>query len=113
MGFEPFTVVVVPFPFTDKVAAKRRPAVVLSRHGTLSPGRAILAMITSSTTETWPLDVPVLELSAAGLTVPCLVRLKLFTLEENQIIRSLGHLSVRDAAALSAALGTAFGLAVC
>jgi mRNA interferase MazF len=112
VAFEPFAVVVVPFPFTDRLAEKRRPAVVLSWPGALSPGRAILAMVTSSSTETWPLDVPLLDLSAAGLTAPCLVRLKLFTLDEDQIVRSLGHLSARDAAALTRALGTAFGLAV-
>jgi mRNA interferase MazF len=112
VDFEAFAVVVVPFPFTDRLAAKRRPAVVLSRPGALSPGRAILAMVTSSFSETWPLDVPLLDLSAAGLAVPCLVRLKLFTLDEDQIVRSLGQLSARDATALTTALSSAFGLAV-
>lgn len=30
MGFDPFGVVVVPFPFTDKAGTKRRPALVVS-----------------------------------------------------------------------------------
>jgi mRNA interferase MazF len=58
VAYEPFDVVVVPFPFTDRLASKRRPAVVLSRPGTIAPGQAILAMITSSTLESWASDVP-------------------------------------------------------
>lgn len=33
MTCEPFDVVVVPFPFTDRRAAKRRPALALSSAG--------------------------------------------------------------------------------
>ena len=32
MRFEAYDVVVVPFPFTDKLAVKRRPALIISNH---------------------------------------------------------------------------------
>ena len=110
MAFEQFDVVVVPFPFTDSPSTKRRPAVVLSRPGTVAPGRAVLAMITSSTAETWPQDVNVQNRETAGLTVPCRIRLKVFTLDEEQVLRRLGRLSGSDVSALQNALKTVFGL---
>ena len=111
MIFEPFDVVVVPFPFTDRLASKRRPAIVLSRPGTIAPGQAILAMVTSSTLEAWASDVEVSALEAAGLTVPCRVRMKVFTLAQEQIVKRLGRLSTHDAHAVAASLRQVFGLA--
>jgi mRNA interferase MazF len=108
---EPFDVVVVPFPFTDRVASKRRPAVVLSRPATIAPDQVILAMITSSTFESWASDVEIGAREAAGLTVPCRVLMKVFTLAEEQILRRLGRLSSRDADAVAASLRQVFALA--
>lgn len=96
MIYEPFDVVVVPFPFTDRKASKRRPALVVSSdrfnqwHKQL-----VLAMITSTTSE-WPSDVAINAWEAANLTVPSKVRFKLFTLERAVIIRKLGVLSEAD-----------------
>ena len=110
MTFERLDVVVVPFPFTDKLATKRRPAVVISTPGSLASGRAVLAMVTSSTRETWPSDAHVQDLADAGLTVPSLVRMKVFTLDESQILRRLGRLSERDGMQMENALCGVFGL---
>ena len=47
--FEKFSVVVVPFPFTDKSSSKRRPALVLSSTAfNNSVNHSVLAMITSA-----------------------------------------------------------------
>lgn len=47
--FERFTVVRVPFPFTDRTATKNRPALVLSEAGVFNTpsGHSVMAMITS------------------------------------------------------------------
>jgi len=111
VAFEPLDVVVVPFPFTDRLATKRRPAVLLSRRGTLREGQAILAMVTSSTFESWASDVELHDRTSAGLTVACRVRFKVFTLDEGQIVRGIGRLSERDAHSVRVALGLVFGLA--
>ena len=108
MTFEPLEVVVVPFPFSDRNAAKRRPALVVSSRAFNSRhGHAILAMITTARNSHWPSDVAVQEWQAAGLSVACLVRMKLFTLDEDLILRRLGQLGATDATAVRAALGTA------
>jgi mRNA interferase MazF len=47
--FEKFSVVVVPFPFTDQDASKRRSALVLSSTAfNISVGHSVVAMITSA-----------------------------------------------------------------
>jgi len=99
--FEPFDVVVVPFPFTDKVAVKRRPTLVVStkafneRHEQL-----MLAMITSARLSDWPSDVHLEDWRKAGLVAPCRVRFKLFTLEKALVIRRMGSLAEGDCGAV-------------
>ncbi len=105
MTSEALDVVVVPFPFTDRQASKRRPAIVLSApRFNRAHGQSILAMITSSTHNPWPSDVPLEDWRDANLTVPCRVRMKLFTLDHGLILRRLGSLSDRDGEAVLASL---------
>lgn len=98
MTYEPFDVVVVPFPFTDSSRTKRRPALVLSQKKDFSAliEHSILSMITSQKNEQWPLDVPIKNKNQSGLTAPSVVRMKLFTLDNRFIIRKIGHLSKSD-----------------
>lgn len=98
MTYDVFDVVVVPFPFTDGVTTRRRPALVLSRARALGekPGRSVLAMITSADNPSWPLDIPVKGRAAAGLPSPSVVRMKLFTLDHGLILRRVGKLGPGD-----------------
>ena len=100
MTCEPFDVVVVPFPFTDRETERRRPALVVSSPAfNATHDQSILAMITSAGGD-WPSDVVVRDWREAGLSVPCKVRLKLFTLDDALILRRAGALSERDAEAV-------------
>jgi len=98
MTYEPFDVVVVPFPFTDSSGTKRRPALVLSQKTDF--GAVIehsgLAMITSQKNEPWPLDVAIKNKKQSGLTAPSIVRMKLFTLDNRFILRKIGRLTKSD-----------------
>ena len=101
MIFEPFDVVVVPFPFTDREADRRRPALVVSSlEFNATHDQSVLAMITTAGGGEWPSDVAIRDWSEAGLSVPCRVRLKLFTLDDILILRRTGALSDRDAEAV-------------
>lgn len=105
MTFEALDVVVVPFPFTDRVAAKRRPALVVSSASfNRTHEQSILAMITSTGGD-WPSDVPIDDWREAGLNIFCKVRFKLFTLDDALIVRKLGTLSRQDGEAVERALG--------
>jgi mRNA interferase MazF len=104
--FERFDVVVVPFPFTDRQSAKRRPALVLSSSDELQSriGHSVLAMITSIETPPWPHDIPVADHASAGLPNPSKIRMKLFTLDNRLILRRLGALSESDRRAVDRVL---------
>lgn len=96
-------IVVVPFPFTDRVATKRRPALVLSRKAFNASGHTVFAMITSTRRTRWPGDVPI-PAGKAGLTADSLLRLKLFTIENSFIMRRLGSLDPVLSAAVEQSL---------
>jgi mRNA interferase MazF len=102
---EAFEVVVVPFPFIDMSVSKPRPALVLST-GTFNEanGHTLLAMITTAARSRWPSDQPIADLASAGLRTPCVVRLKLFTLENRLLDRGVGALVAGDREAVGARL---------
>lgn len=89
-------VVIVPFPFSNQPGAKRRPALVLSTSGFNRRGQIVLAMITTAGHHPWPGDVNLSNLKAAGLNAACLVRLKLFTLDQRLILKKIGRLALAD-----------------
>jgi mRNA interferase MazF len=90
-------VVVVPFPFVDLAAEKRRPSLVLS-HATFnrSHGHSVCAMITTAAASNWPSDIAIKDLKPAGLNRPCVIRWKLFTLPNGYILRRAGKLGPAD-----------------
>lgn len=93
-------VAIVPFPFSDLPVAKARPAVVISSAATNDlEGETLLAMITTAAAGGRPGDTPLTDLAEAGLKTPCVVRLKLFTLDNRLIARRIGALSDVDRSA--------------
>ena len=102
---EPYTVVEVPFPFSDLPRSKRRKALVLSSEAfNRRNGATILMMITSAGQSQWHLDVPLEQWSAAGLNKPCVARAKLFTLDNRLILGRTGVLAPGDAEAVRRAV---------
>ena len=96
-AFPPFTLVRVPFPFTERQAIKRRPALVLSNPAFQEQsGHLLLAMVTSARNSQWPTDWQIKDLQAAGLAQPCVIRFKVFTLDQSLLMGSLGALSEAD-----------------
>jgi mRNA interferase MazF len=108
--FKAFTVVRVPFPFTDRNASKNRPALVLSEEGSFNTpaGHSVMAMITSEANAPWPLDCPINDLTVAGLPAPSKVRFKLFTLDHRLVRGKLGHLAATDVDGVRAAFARVF-----
>jgi len=106
-----FTVVRVPFPFTDRLAAKNRPALVLSDAGRFNApaGHSVMAMITSAGNPPWPLDCGISDLAAAGLPAPSKVRCKLFTLDNRLVRGTLGRLAEDDEQRVRGALAALLG----
>jgi mRNA interferase MazF len=104
--FAPFDVVVVPFPFSDRLAEKRRPALVVSAPALETQcGWVWVAMITSSVHKLGFADREIGDIGAAGLPSPSMVRAgKLTTVEPGRILRRAGRLSARDQSAVQEVL---------
>ncbi len=98
-------VAVVPFPFTDMDVAKARPALVISSGLTNeNEGETVLAMITTASAGARASDVRLNDLADAGLKVTCVLRMKLFTLDNRLISRRIGRLSGQDRATAGTAI---------
>ncbi|OGT26934.1 MAG: hypothetical protein A3I77_02135 [Gammaproteobacteria bacterium RIFCSPLOWO2_02_FULL_42_14] len=105
MIYEPFSVVVVPFPFTDKTNSKKRPALVVSELPfQKETGHAALLMITSAQHSEWYGDWSIRDLKPSGLSVDSFVRQKIFTIDLRLIEKKIGALSAKDVASIKRTL---------
>lgn len=97
--YRAYDVVVVPFPYADRLAEKRRPALVVSGPPVSAFGMLWVVMITSAGNVPWDCDVPVGDLERAGLPVASVVRpAKMTAIEPSRVLRRAGTLD-RPAAA--------------
>ena len=111
--FEPGTVVLVRFPFTDLSGAKQRPAVVLSSKAHQRAGRDLVAAAVSGqrVEHPRPFDHVVEDWQGAGLLMPSLVRCgKLVTLERSAVRRPLGRLASGELEAVRKLVGEVLGV---
>lgn len=100
--FAAFDIVVVPFPYADRLAEKRRPALVISSAKLASYDLIWVAMITSAGNDPWPCDVAITDLDRAGLPAPSVVRsAKIACIEPARIERRAGRLDKSAARAVA------------
>ena len=105
-SFRAFDVVIVPFPYIDRLAEKRRPALVVSSAALAKFGVLWVAMITSAANDPWACDVPIADLDRAGLPVDSVVRpAKIACIEPGRIVRRAGTLGDGDASRVATRLG--------
>lgn len=110
-SFEQGDVIKVPFPYTDRPVRQFRPALVIStggiedRHGLLW-----VTMITSARNRGWAEDVPVENLSRAGLPAASVIRAaKVATIETGDATK-LGRVTGTALQQVLAAIGREMGL---
>jgi mRNA interferase MazF len=102
-------VVAVPFPFMERPAVKRRPALVIStKEFNTANDHSVMAMITSAMLDQWPSDYWIAKPKEAGLNQNCYVRWKVFTLPNIMIVKAVGELAADDREALMAKTRTIF-----
>ena len=96
-GFNPWDVVKVPFPYTDRPIRQHRPALVVAA-GQLEATHGLLwvLMITSAENRRWQDDVVVSDTAAAGLPAPSVVRLAKIATIETRDAERIGTLPRRD-----------------
>jgi mRNA interferase MazF len=104
-------VIVVPFPFTDQTATKKRPAVVVSSDAYQRERPDIILMAITSQVRPAPTvgEVAVLHWQQAGLLKPSVIKPLLTTIEAHLVIRQLGTLHNEDQASLRQVLSAILG----
>jgi mRNA interferase MazF len=105
-NYEVGDVVLVPFPFTDQSASKRRPAVVVSSTAYHANHINLILMGISSQVSASSRvgEVRVTDWKKAGLIGPSVVKAVMTTVERRLVIRKLGTLSDADCDAVKKTL---------
>jgi mRNA interferase MazF len=104
-------VIVVPFPFTDQTAVKKRPAVVISSELYQRERADIILMAITSQLRAEPTvgEVAVVHWQAAGLLKPSVIKPLITTIEAGLVIRQLGTLHPDDQESLRQVLAAILG----
>ena len=105
MIYSPFDIIKIPFPLTDKVKSKKRPALVLSHEVfQKETGHVALLMITSAKHSTWFGDYVLKNTEGTGLSQAVIIRQKIFTLDLRLVEKCIGKLSKKDSDAITVIL---------
>jgi mRNA interferase MazF len=102
----------VPLPYADRLAEKRRPALVISSRRLTPFGLIWVAMITSADNAPWPCDVTIADLARASLPAASVVRTaKIACIKPARIERHAGRLDKAAAKAVAQKLNGFLGSA--
>ena len=109
--FEQGDVVKVPFPYTDRSTRQSRPALVVST-GSLEDSHRLVwvVMITSAENRGWTGDVPINDLSLAGLPAPSLIRASKIATIDAADATKLGTISAASLRKVLASIRQELGL---
>jgi mRNA interferase MazF len=112
-SYERGDIVLVPFPFSNQSATKKRPAVVVSSapYNATSQDLVILAVTSKVVNTTGIGECPVKDWQHAGLLKPSAIKPAISTIDRTLIYRKLGALSRPDLSAMDQALRALLGLA--
>ena len=109
--FEFGDIVLVPFPFTDQSATKKRPAVVISSsvYNSERPDLIIMAVTSRIKPTTTIGEAMVQDWQAAGLLRPSVIKPVITTIEKRLVIKIMGRLKKGDQQALRGSLERILG----
>lgn len=99
-------VVLVPFPFSDQTAIKKRPAVIVSsNHYNNASFDIVIMAITSQTNKTIGVgECLIKDWQVAGLLKPSAIKAAISTIEHKLVLKKLGSLSPNDVSSMGNAL---------
>jgi mRNA interferase MazF len=98
IGFDFGDIVLVPFPFTDQTATKRRPAVVVSStaYHQQRPDVILMAVTSQVRSPAGFGEMDIEHWQKAGLLKPAVVKPVMATVEKRLVLRKLGKLEETD-----------------
>jgi mRNA interferase MazF len=104
-------VVLVPFPFTDQSAIKKRPAVIVSSdiYNSKRPDIIIMAVTSQMQSAGYFGDIIVNNWQKSGLLKPSVIKPIFTTVEKKLILKKLGALDKEDQLSLKESLSDIIG----
>ncbi|MFZ2633663.1 MAG: type II toxin-antitoxin system PemK/MazF family toxin [Desulfosalsimonadaceae bacterium] len=104
-------IVLVPFPFTDQSAVKKRPAVIVSSdaYNRCRPDIVIMAITSQLRSADYFGDVAVNDWQQAKLLKPSVIKPIFTTIEKGLVIKQLGRISGNDRSSLITVLQDILG----
>jgi mRNA interferase MazF len=111
MPFDFGDIVLVPFPFTNQAASKRRPAVIVSNltYSAVRFDVVLMAVTSQLRVDRDLLEIPISHWQAAGLLKPSTIKPIFATLELVLVLRRLGALDRDDQTALRSGIARIIG----
>ncbi len=96
--YKPFDIVIAPFPFADEMGKfKYRPALAISsQEYSKSTNCTMFLMITSAKNSDFENDYKIQDYSNTNLQGECIVRFKIFTLDNSILKNKIGTLNEVD-----------------
>ncbi|HHT9105952.1 MAG TPA: type II toxin-antitoxin system PemK/MazF family toxin [Candidatus Wujingus californicus] len=91
-------IVLVPFPFSDQTATKKRPAVIISsdRYNNTSSDIVIMAITSKTDKNLTTGECLINNWQDAGLLKPSVIKPAISTIEQTLVLKKLGQLSQKD-----------------
>ena len=106
-------VVKVPFPYTNRPVQQHRPALVVARHSRPgSPQLLWVLMVTRADHRSWPGDVAVSDMAAAGLPVASIIRTAKIATVEAGSAETIGAVAAPDRGRVRSEIATTLAKAL-
>jgi len=110
--YERGDIVLVPFPFSNQTALKKRPAVIVSSnlYNNCSADIVIMAITSQIEKTTGVGECLIKDWSPAGLLKPSAIKPAISTIEQTLVLKKLGKLFADDLASMENALKDLLGI---
>lgn len=110
MTYEFGEVVLVPFPFTNQNALKKRPSIIISsrEYNAARPDLILIAVTSQVKTPLLFGETMISDWRAAGLLKLSVIKPVITTVQRDLVIKKLGKLMLTDLRALEELLGSLF-----
>jgi len=104
--YEKGDVVLVPFPFSNRTTAKKRPAVIISSnaYNEISADIIIMAITSQTAKTTGTVECLIQDWQNAGLLKPSAIKAAISTIEQALVLKKLGKLSRQDLTSMDTVL---------
>ncbi len=102
MTYDPWDIVLLPFPFTNLSASKKRPAVVISPKLYNSEQDVVVLFLTSKINVSSKVgDYKLKHWQSSNLPKPSMVRMKFATIDKDFILKKIGGIERSDIAKIT------------